>query len=66
MKKKELQAIAKKIAMCEKEIEIAKENEYDTKPLEETIFSLTKKVTSIEDMLLLDEFVLDFLEKNKK
>ena len=66
MKKKELQAIAKKIAKCEREIETAKENDCDTKLLEETIFSLTKKVTSIEDMLLLDEFVLDFLEENKK
>lgn len=63
MKKKEIQQLAKKIALCEQVLK----NNPDSKTkqeLELEIMKLCSKVKNLEDMEALDEAVQDILAKN--
>lgn len=60
MTKKELKKIAQQIAKLEQE---CNNLEADTSMLHEQIINLCSKVTSIEEMTLVDEMVQEILEK---
>ena len=68
MKKKELKNLAKKIAKAEVKLRQAISNE-EKKLLEDTIMTLTGKVTNINEMIELDDLIqeeiaeLDWLSK---
>lgn len=63
MKKKELKALAKKIAEAEYIIQTSDDKKKIAKAQSE-ILELSGKVTSLEDMMLIDELVQDiFSEK---
>lgn len=56
MKKKELKNLAKKIAKAEVKLRQAISNE-EKKLLEDTIMTLTGKVTNINEMIELDDLI---------
>ena len=62
MKRKELKALAKKIAKVEQKLRKA-EDPKQKKRLEAEIMELSGQVDSLEDMVIVDEMVLEILEK---
>ena len=62
MKKKELKNLAKKIADAEYIIQTSDDNKTVAKA-QDSIMELSGKVSSVEDMLALDEFVQELLEE---
>lgn len=62
MKRKELKNIAIKIAKLEQTIQNATDKE-TAKRAEMEIMKLSESVHSLEDMVLIDEMVMDILEK---
>ena len=63
MKKKELKNLAAKIAKCEKIIQTS-DDKKAIRQAEDEIMELSGKVTSLEDMVAIDELVMELLEKN--
>ena len=63
MKKKELKNLAAKIAKCEKIIQTS-DDKKAIHQAENEIMELSGKVTSLEDMIAIDELVMELLEKN--
>lgn len=62
MKRKELKALAKKIAKVEQKLRKT-EDSSQKKRLEAEIMELSGQVDSLEDMVIVDELVLEILEK---
>lgn len=62
MKEKELRNIAKQIAMHQNTINNSTDSQKIVNAQNE-ICKLTTKIKSFNDLMLLDEFVLDFLSK---
>ena len=62
MKRKELKALAKKIAKVEQKLRKT-EDPKQKKRLEAEIMELSGQVDSLEDMVIVDEMVLEILEK---
>lgn len=63
MKKKELKNLALKIAKCEKIIQFSDDKKAIARA-EEEIMKLSSSVDSLEDMIVIDELVMELLEKN--
>ena len=63
MKKKELKNLAVQIADAEKILSNNPSPE-ERKEAENTIMRLTSRVTSLEDMMYMDELIQKFLKKN--
>ena len=63
MKKKELKNLAAKIAKCEKIIQTS-DDKKAVKRAEDEIMKLSSCVDSLEDMTMIDELVMEILEKN--
>lgn len=61
MKQKELKNLAKKIAKAESDRYHAKTEE-EVKAAEEEIYRLSGKVSSLEDIVLIDEYVQEILD----
>lgn len=64
MKRKELKNIAVKIAKCERIIQNS-EDKQAAKRAEEEIMKLSSAVGNLEELLVIDELVMDILEKDK-
>ena len=64
MKKKDIKAFAKKIIEAEKILQTS-ENAEDRKKAEKTIEDIAKKCTSFEDLMELDEYVYNALQRPK-
>lgn len=62
MKRKELKNIANKIAKLEQIIQTSTDKEA-AKRAEMEIMKLSESVHSLDDMMLIDEMVMDILEK---
>lgn len=62
MKKKELKNLAKQIVECEKIISSSDDKQV-IHQAEDKIMKLTNKVTDFNDMILLDDLLLELLEK---
>ena len=62
MKRKELKALANKIAKVEQKLRKT-EDPKQKKRLESEIMELSGQVDSLEDMVIVDEIVLEILEK---
>ena len=62
MKRKELKALAKKIAKVEQKLRKT-EDPKQKKRLEAEIMELSGQVDSLEDMVIVDEMVLEILGK---
>lgn len=62
MKRKELKALANKIAKVEQKLRKT-EDPKQKKRLEAEIMELSGQVDSLEDMVIVDEMVLEILEK---
>lgn len=62
MKKKELKNLASKIAKQEKLIQTSSDKK-EQKKAENEILKLTSSIKSVEDMLLLDDYIQEILEK---
>lgn len=65
MKKKELKEIAQKMAEAEAIISNPDSTDYMIKQAKSTILSLTDRVEDMNDLVLLDELIQNFLEKSK-
>lgn len=63
MTKKELKKIAKEIAKHEFIIKNSEDPDEKYRS-EEIVMNLTNKVENIDDMVMLDDLVMEFLEKN--
>ena len=63
MKKKEIKALAQKIAKYEKIIQ-SSDNKKLVHQAEEEIMKLSSSVESLDDMVAIDEIVMELLEKN--
>lgn len=63
MKQKEIKNLAKKIAQQEKILQKPDVTEEEKSRAEKEIIKLSSCVKSIEDMIMLDEAILDYLEK---
>ena len=63
MKKKELRAIAEKIAKAEMLIQTSNDKDAIRKAQEE-IMKISSHITDMEDLDLIDELVQEILEKN--
>ena len=63
MKKKELKNLAAKIAKCEKIIQTS-DDKKAVRQAEDEIMELSGRVTSLADMVAIDELVMELLEKN--
>ena len=62
MKKKELKNLAEKIARYEHTVQTS-QNPDEIKQAQTYIMSLSSKVKSLEDMMILDELIQEFIEK---
>jgi len=65
MKKKELKEIAQRMAEAEAIISNPDSTDYMIKQAKGTILSLTDRVEDMNDLVLLDELIQNFLEKSK-
>lgn len=65
MKTKELKNLAKKIAKLELIIQ-SSSDDIEIKHAQDEIIKLTSHVQSLEDIVLIDEFIMDILDKEKK
>ena len=63
MKKKELKALAQKIAKYEKVVQTST-NKNEVRDAQMKIMNLSESVDSLEDMMALDEIIQDMLEKS--
>lgn len=63
MKTKERKNLAQKIAKYERILQTS-DDMNEKKRAEEEIFHLSSAVQSMEDMIIIDEMVMDLLEKN--
>ena len=63
MKKKELKNLAQKIAKYERIIQTSDDKKL-VRQAEEEIMKLSSSVTSLDDMVAIDELVMELLEKN--
>ncbi len=63
MKKKELKALAQKIAKYEKVVQTST-NKNEVRDAQMKIMNLSESVDSLEDMMALDEIIQDILEKS--
>ena len=63
MKQKEIKNLAQKIAKYERIIQESDDNHL-VRQAQEKIMELTKNVTSLDDMMAIDELVMEMLEKN--
>ena len=63
MKQKEIKNLAQKIAKYERIVQTSDDNKV-VRPAQEKIMELTSSVTSFEDMVAIDEYVMELLEKN--
>ena len=60
MKKKELKNLAQKIAKYEKIVQESQDQD-EVNEAKSCIMSLSSKVKSLEDMMILDEMIQDFI-----
>lgn len=63
MKKKEMKALATKIAKYERIIQLNQDAK-SVRQAEEEIMRLSSSVKSLDDMVAIDELVMEMLEKN--
>ena len=63
MKQKEIKNLAQKIAKYERIIQIS-DDKKQVRQAEEEIMKLSSGVSSLEDMVAIDELVMEMLEKN--
>lgn len=63
MKQKEIKNLAQKIAKYEKIVQTS-DDKKAVRQAQEKIMELTSSVTSLDDMVTIDELVMDLLEKN--
>ncbi len=64
MKRKELKNLAQKIAKCEIIIQTSDDKEKVAKA-EQEIMRISSNVANLDDMVIIDELVMEILEKNK-
>lgn len=64
MKRKELKNLAQKIAKCEIIIQTSNDKEKVAKA-EQEIMRISNSVANLDDMVIIDELVMEILEKNK-
>ena len=65
MKRKELEALAAKIAKQERIIQTS-DDAKEKKQAEIEVMKLSRSVNNLEDMVKIDEIVMEMLEKNLK
>ena len=63
MKKKEIKNLAQKIAKYERIVQTS-DDKHLVRQAQEKIMELTSGVTSLDDMIAIDEAVMELLEKN--
>ena len=63
MKQKEIKNLAQKIAKYERIIQMSDDKKL-VRQAEEEIMKLSSSVTSLDDMVAIDELVMELLEKN--
>ena len=63
MKQKEIKNLAQKIAKYERIVQES-DDKHLVRQAQEKIMELTKNVTSLDDMMAIDELVMEMLEKN--
>ena len=63
MKQKEIKNLAQKIAKYERVIQTSDDKKL-VRQAEEEIMKLSSSVSSLEDMVAIDELVMELLEKN--
>ena len=63
MKQKEIKNLAQKIAKYERIVQTSDDSKV-VRQAQEKIMELTSSVTSFEDMVAIDEYVMELLEKN--
>lgn len=63
MKQKEIKNLAQKIAKYERIIQTS-DDKKQVRQAEEEIMKLSSSVSSLEDMVAIDELVMEMLEKN--
>ena len=63
MKQKEIKNLAQKIAKYERIIQTS-DDKHLVRQAQEKIMELTSSVTSLDDMVAIDEVVMELLEKN--
>ena len=63
MKQKEIKNLAQKIAKYERIVQTSDDNKV-VRQAQEKIMELTSSVTSFEEMVAIDEYVMELLEKN--
>ena len=63
MKQKEIKNLAQKIAKYERIVQ-ASDDKHLVRQAQEKIMELTNGVTSLDDMVAIDEAVMELLEKN--
>ena len=63
MKQKEIKNLAQKIAKYERIIQTS-DDKKQVRQAEEEIMKLSSSVSSLEDMVAIDELVMELLEKN--
>lgn len=63
MKQKEIKNLAQKIAKYERIVQTSDDNKV-VRQAQEKIMELTSGVTSLDDMIAIDEAVMELLEKN--
>ena len=63
MKQKEIKNLAQKIAKYEKIVQTS-DDKKAVRQAQEKIMELTSSVTSLDDMVAIDDLVMDLLEKN--
>jgi selenophosphate synthetase-related protein len=63
MKQKEIKNLAQKIAKYERIVQES-DDKHLVRQAQEKIMELTSSVTSLDDMVAIDELVMELLEKN--
>ena len=63
MKQKEIKNLAQKIAKYERIVQES-DDKHLVRQAQEKIMELTSSVTSLDDMVAIDELVMEMLEKN--
>ena len=63
MKQKEIKNLAQKIAKYERIVQTS-DDKHLVRQAQEKIMELTNSVTSLDDMVAIDELVMELLEKN--
>ena len=63
MKQKEIKNLAQKIAKYERIVQES-DDKHLVRQAQEKIMELTKNVTSLDDMMAIDELVMELLAKN--